>query len=399
MERTTTFDKNTIPTETDVLIIGAGPTGLALAITLQQAGIRHIIVDKLEAGLNTSRAAVIHAHTLDVLDQIGVGGELAAHGMRMNTFTIRDQTRALVQLHFDGLPSSHSYLLMLPQDETERILTRRLEALGGGIHRGVTAAWVQQNEDHAWVELAGLGMVRARYIVGGDGMNSIVRKSAGIEFEGGTFGESFVLADVMMDGVEQTQRSEVAMYFSTAGMLVAAPLPSGGFRLVATVDDAPERPNRCDIQALLDARTGGDSRTVREVVWSSRFRVHHRLAGAYRKGRLLLMGDAAHVHSPAGGQGMNTGMVDAVVLGQLLIRAISGEGDSVLDAYQKLRRPAAEEVLALSGRLTRMATVRGAGWRFIRNLILSLANRMPGFRKTLLMNLSGLSRGRFAEVS
>jgi 2-polyprenyl-6-methoxyphenol hydroxylase-like FAD-dependent oxidoreductase len=320
------FDKNTIPSETDVLIIGAGPTGLALAITLQQAGIRHIIVDKLEAGLNTSRAAVIHAHTLDVLDQIGVAKELSACGVRTNTFTIRDGARALVQLHFDGLPSSHSYLLMLPQDETERILTRRLEALGGGVHRGVTAAWVQQNSDHAWAELAGLGMVRARYIVGGDGMNSIVRKAAGIDFHGGTFGESFVLADVMLDGVESSQRSEVAMYFSTAGMLVAAPLPSGGFRLVATVDEAPERPSRCDIQALLDARTGGDSRTVREVIWSSRFRVHHRLASAYRNGKLLLMGDAAHVHSPAGGQGMNTGMVDAVVLGQLLARAIA-DGD------------------------------------------------------------------------
>ena len=128
-----------LPTETDVLIIGAGPTGLALAATLQQAGIRHVLIDKLAEGQNTSRAAVIHAHTLDVLDSIGVAGRLAAQGLKLSTFSVRDHDWPLLSLPFDTLASKHAYLLMLPQDVTEKTLADRLAALGGTIHRGIAA--------------------------------------------------------------------------------------------------------------------------------------------------------------------------------------------------------------------------------------------------------------------
>lgn len=176
--------------------------------------------------------------------------------------------------------------------------------------------------------------------------------------------------------------------------MVVAPLPAGTFRIVATLADAPEQPDIADIQALLDARGPATGRaTVTKVHWSSRFRLHHRVADAYRRGRLFLTGDAAHVHSPAGGQGMNTGLVDACVLGRVLSEVIAGRRDeSYLDTYQALRRPAAVKVLKLAGRLTHLATMKRVPQRAVRNLLLSIVGRLPVARRRLELGLSGISR-------
>lgn len=386
---------------TDVLIVGAGPTGLALAITLQRAGVDHILIDKLAAGHNTSRAAVIHAHTLEVLDQLGVSSALAAEGLKLATFSVRDRDRTLIRVKFDALPSSHPYLLMLPQDVTERIFAERLTALGGSIDRGVTATGVRQDRDRVQVALttdAGPREISARYVVGGDGMHSIVRAAAGADFSGESYEESFVLADVSMEWAHG--RDEVMLFFSPAGLVVVAPLPNGRFRIVATLDDAPEHPGIADIQRLLDGRGPSQGRAVvTDITWGSRFRIHHRLANTYRNQRLLLMGDAAHVHSPAGGQGMNTGLVDACVLGRLLTAVVSlNQPDVILDQYQSLRRPAAEQVLGLARRLTRMAMVRNPAARQLRNAALSLVDHLPFAKHRLAMALSGLSRREYADV-
>lgn len=389
-----------LPRETAVMIVGAGPTGLALAISLQQAGIEHVLIDKLPEGLHTSRAGVIHAHTLEMLDELGIAKDLVAHGIPVTEFHIRDRDRTLLEIEFDELPSAHPYLLMVPQDETERLLSERLARLGGRIHRGVTASAIRQEPDGVTVTAAGLfgeTEVRARYVVGADGMHSMVRRATGTEFEGGAYEDSFVLADVRMDW--PTGVREVSLFFSPSGLVVVAPLPGGRYRVVATVDHAPEHPGTGDIQALLDERGPRKQRAVvREVLWSSRFRIHHRVAKSYRTGRLLLMGDAAHVHSPAGGQGMNTGLVDAVVLGRMLARAIRDGDESGLDEYAQMRRPAAVEVLALAGRLTSMATLRGRFQRMCRNGLLAILGQFPPARKKLLMGLSGLSRRRFTVV-
>ena len=386
---------------TDVLIVGAGPTGLALAITLQRAGVDHVVIDKLSAGQNTSRAAVIHAHTLEALDELGVSSTLAAQGLKLATFCARDRDRALLRIRFDALPTKHPYLLLLPQDATERILTERLVALGGAIERGVTAAEVAQGADRVQVSLVtdtGPQTIAARYVVGGDGMHSIVRAASGIDFAGASYEESFVLADVSMQWAHG--REEVSLFFSPAGLVVVAPLPNGRFRIVATLDDAPEHPGVADIQRLMDSRGPTRGRAVvTDVAWGSRFRIHHRLANSYRNGRLLLMGDAAHVHSPAGGQGMNTGLVDACVLGRLLTAVVSlKQPDVILDQYQSLRRPAAEQVLGLAGRLTGLATLRNPVARQLRNSLFSLVDHLPFAKHKLAMALSGLSRRQYARV-
>ena len=389
------------PSSTGVLIVGAGPTGMALAIVLQQAGVDCVVIDKLLQGLNTSRAAVIHAHTLEVLDDLGISRQLVERGIKINDFCIRDRKRVLLKVGFNALPSAHSYLLMQPQDVTEKVLNDRLEALGGRIYRGVIATAIEQSPTGATVTIntpTGEASIRASYVVGADGMHSIVRTAAGVEFEGGSYEESFLLADVRMDW---PLSGEVSLFFSPLGLLVVAPLPNGAFRVVAAVEHAPERPALEDIQALVDARGPATTKSaITEVLWSSRFRLHHRVARTYRAGRLFLVGDAAHVHSPAGGQGMNTGLVDAVVLGKLITSVVrGGRPDSMLDQYEQMRQPAARQVLRLVGRLTGVATMRGPLKLALRNIVLSVLNALPPAKRRILMELSGLSRAQFASFA
>jgi len=367
---------------TDVLIAGAGPTGLTLACALAARGVDHVLVDAAERGANTSRAAVIHARTLEVLDELGVSDELCRRGIVVPRFTVRDRDRALFQVPFAGLPTKFPYTLMLPQNETERILGEHLTASGG------TVRWQHRvtGVDDDKVTVAGpdgsIEHVRARFIVGCDGLNSVVREQAGIGFTGARYAESFVLADVSMTW--PYPRDEVNLFFSPRGLVVVAPLPGGRYRIVATLDEAPERPTAADVQALLDERGPGAS--VADVAWSSRFRVHHRLADNYRRGPVFLAGDAAHVHSPAGGQGMNTGIQDAVALARVLTAAAPD-----LDAYERERRPVAAGVVRMTDRMTRVATVRNPVARAARNAVLTVAGRSTTLQRKLAMNLSELS--------
>jgi len=390
-----------LPETTEVLIIGAGPTGMALSIALHQAGVDHLLIDKLAHGLQTSRAGVIHAQTLESLEPLGVTQRLSALSVKLEDFAIRDRDRALLKLDFSKLPSKHPYLMMLPQNLTEQVFGERIAALGGSIHREVEAVAVAQDRDGARVTVVENGqekIISARYVVGADGMHSLVRKSTGIEFDGAAYDGSFVLADVRLDW--PVGPTEVSLFFAPAGLVVVAPLPDGSYRVVATMDEAPERIEVADIQALLDSRGPITKRArVLSLGWSSRFRVHHRLVRAYRKDRLFLMGDAAHVHSPAGGQGMNTGIIDAVVLGQLLGDVVNGmRPETELDLYEKLRRPAAQEVLDLAGRMTEMALARNPVKRFLRNLALSVVNLSPFLKRRIALKLSGLSRAPLARL-
>jgi 2-polyprenyl-6-methoxyphenol hydroxylase-like FAD-dependent oxidoreductase len=372
--------------DTDVLIVGAGPTGLTLAASLLLRGVSIALVDRQAEGANTSRAAAVNARTLEVLEGLDVTRRLLKEGIEAPRFTIRDGARVLLPIDFSELATDYPFTLLVPQSTTERLLLGRVHELGGDVVRSKVLATVAHDAAGATATFTDGDTIRARYVVGADGMHSTVREQAGIGFSGGSYEHLFVLADVRLTG--DTPADEVKLFWAAEGLTVVAPLPGGAFRIVAPVDDAPEEPSIGFVQDILDSR-GPGGLTVTEVVWGSRFRIHHRVADTYRAGRLVLAGDAAHVHSPAGGQGMNLGIQDAIALADALATALDSGSEQALDDYSAARRPIAQQVVTLTDRLTDLATLPRV-LRPLRNVFLGIVGRIPAVRRLLAARLSGL---------
>ncbi|UMB70550.1 FAD-dependent oxidoreductase [Mycobacterium paraterrae] len=374
--------------DVDVLVVGAGPTGLALATALISNDVQVALVDRQPAAAHTSRAAAVNARTLEVLERVDVSRRLVKAGLVSPRFTVRQGARILMPVDFTGLPTAYPYTLMISQADTEAMLAERLTELGGAVLRPKELIGLAQDRDGVTATFADGDTVRARYVVGCDGGHSTVRERAGIGFAGSEYAESFALADVRLAG--EVPDDEVILFYAMNGLTVLAPLPGRIHRIVAPSANAPEVPSLEFVQGVLDARGFGPGRTVAtELVWGSRFRIHHRVADTFRRGRVLLAGDAAHVHSPAGGQGMNLGIQDAMALNDALVEALRGESDNVLDVYSAGRRPIAQQVLATTGRLTRLSTMPRAV-RPVRNVAMRIAAHIPPVRTQLAWRLSGL---------
>ena len=379
--------------DTEVAVVGAGPAGLTAAAMLAGYGIRTAVLDCAAGPAPHSRAAVVHARTLETLEPLGIVDEVVSRGVVVPHFGIRDRDRRLLAVPFDELPTQYPYTMMLPQDETERLLRGALRHQGGEILWEHEVTGVRQ--DASGVDLSvrssqGGRRVRARFVVGCDGAHSSVREAVGIPFEGEAYPQSFMLADVRMRW--HLPDDEVQLFFSPAGLVVVAPLPGGLHRIVATVDDAPPEPSLSDVQALLDARGPRAPRPrVEHVAWSSRFRVQHKLAARFREEEVFLCGDAAHVHSPAGGQGMNTGIQDAANLAWKLALLLRDQASiSLLDSYERERRPVAQGVISTTDRLTRLATMRSPLARRLRNVLITIAGTAGRLPRQLAKNLSEL---------
>lgn len=370
--------------DTHVLVVGAGPTGLTLAAALLTRGVDAMVVDKLPSGANTSRAAVVNARSLELLEDLDVSRRLVKAGLAAPRFTMRQGSAVLISVDFSGLPTPYPYSLMISQADTEQVLEDRLNELGGRVIRPKSLCRLSPDATGVTANFDDGDSMRAAYVVGADGMHSTVRHHAGIGFTGGEFAESFTLADVHIAG--NAPDDEVILFYGNEGLTVLAPLPDGIHRIVAPAARAPRVPTTEFVQNLLDSRGFGPGRTVvKELVWGSRFRIQHRVADTYRAGRLLLAGDAAHVHSPAGGQGMNLGITDAVALAEALTQC----SDAALEAYSTSQRARARQVLKLTGRLTKVSTMPRP-LRPVRNSAMRLAAHVPAVRRQLAWRLSGL---------
>jgi 2-polyprenyl-6-methoxyphenol hydroxylase-like FAD-dependent oxidoreductase len=379
----------------DVAIVGAGPSGLSLGAELKRRGISPFILDRLEAGANTSRAVVIHARTLEVLEPLGIVPELIQNGVIVPIFRIRDRNRILAAISFKELHSPYPFTLMCPQDRTEAILLRRLQSLGASVDRPAEVVSIRPAENDVEVRFqrgGELGSVRAKWLVGCDGAHSLVRQQASIPFEGGAYEEAFILGDVELDW--PIDRDEVSLFFSDKGLMVVAPLPGppiNHFRIVATVEQAPETLSVADFERIL-AERGPESFNVaiRRLIWSSRFHIQHRVAKVLRQGRVLLVGDAAHVHSPAGGQGMNTGIQDAIALAGALQATLECGNDGALQDWQEKRLEIDRSVVSLTDRMTKMATLSSPALKALRNAAIGIVGHLPFAQHALAEKLAEL---------
>ena len=369
----------------DVLIAGAGPTGMVLALALAKQGIRVCIVDSADGPGTTSRAMAVQARTLELYRPLGLADEVASAGRKNPAINlwVKGKRRAHLDLKSAGAGASpYPYVLIYPQDAHEALLVRHLEAAGISVWRQTELADFEEQGDHVVARLRRTNgndiRVEATYLAGCDGARSTVRRQLGTGFAGGTYDHIFYVADVQAHG--PAANGEIHLSIETADFVILLGYDDAGrARLVGTVRglDTHRRGDRQDDQT--EGLTFDDvshralsslGLQVDQVHWFSTYRVHHRVTDHYRRGRVFLLGDAAHVHSPAGGQGMNTGIGDAINLAWKLAAVVRGEApDKLLDTYEPERIAFARKLVETTDRMFTFVTAEGSFADFVRTRI------------------------------
>jgi 2-polyprenyl-6-methoxyphenol hydroxylase-like FAD-dependent oxidoreductase len=348
-------------TDTQVLVVGAGPVGLFMAAELSRHGVSCRIVDKNDGPTHDTRAAAIQARTLEILESLGLADEFVQAGNISHAkATYTSDYKLIKYLTFDELDSAFPFVLQLPQSQTERLLAGSLARLGTEVERRVELVAFEQDEDGVRATLQSPDgrqeTANVSYLIACDGAHSSVRHALGVSFSGDDYPTDLISADVQVDW--KLPRDEQLSFFAAEGMLTIFPLPRGRAAIVADIGPAqgdhppPGEPTLEDLQAMFDARTPGG--VLSDPIWSVRYRVHCRQAERYQVGRVFLLGDAAHVCSNIGGQGMNTGMQDAYNLGWKLGLVLNARSPaSLLDSYHPERHQAGRDMLCLSDHLHR----------------------------------------------
>jgi len=351
----------------DVLIIGAGPTGLVLALWLTKLGAKVRIVDKTAEPGTTSRALAVQARTLELYQQLDLADAIVERGHKVPAVNLWVKGEPAARLPFETIGSEltpYSFLQIFPQDQHERLLIERLGQLGVSVERRTELIGFTDVSDRVTAYLRGPegheDVCEASYIAGCDGARSIVRETIGVGYPGGTYRQIFYVADVEAAG--RAVDGELHVDLDEADFLAVFPLAGEGrARLIGTVRD--ERADRADTLKFEDVSYRAIEHLkvdVRRVNWFSTYHVHHRVAEHFRKSRAFLLGDAAHIHSPAGGQGMNTGIGDAINLAWKLAAVLAGRApDRLLDSYEAERIGFARRLVATTDRVFSFVTAEG----------------------------------------
>jgi 2-polyprenyl-6-methoxyphenol hydroxylase-like FAD-dependent oxidoreductase len=387
----------------DVLIAGAGPTGLVLALWLTRQGVSVRIVDPMAQPGTTSRAMAVQARTLELYRQLGLTQAVIDRGHKVPAVNLWVRGRPVARLAFDAIGerlTPFSFLEIFPQDEHERLLIEKLQSLGVSVERGIELVSFTDHSDRVRARLrtseGAEQACEATYLAGCDGARSLVRRDMGSDFPGGTYRQVFYVADI--EGAGAAIDGNLHVDLDEADFLAVFPMAGEGrARLIGTVrDERAERAQELRFEAVSGRAIENLKLKVTKVNWFSSYHVHHRVADHFRKGRAFILGDAAHIHSPAGGQGMNTGIGDAVNLAWKLAAAVQGRaGDALLDTYELERMPFARRLVATTDRAFSFATADGRLADIVRTriapLVLSRALTFEPLREFMFRTISQIT--------
>jgi 2-polyprenyl-6-methoxyphenol hydroxylase-like FAD-dependent oxidoreductase len=375
---------------TSVLVVGAGPTGMTMAIELARAGFDVRIIDKSDHAALHSQAIVVQARTLEQLQRYGIATAAIDHGRKLTSTTIRSDGKTIFSLSFEGLPSRFPFFLLLPQTETEAVLNERMESLGVSTERKVELiSFTQGNGGVSAVLRHPDGSdeeIKPRWIVGCDGAHSLVRAKTAIPFEGEGVGVSFFLGDVELDGPDAA-RNELVLNVHGGDVVFMGRLSNRITRLIVASGGAQQEDQQRDlsIKDFQDAVDKAGLRvTVRSSTWMTPFHVNDRQAKHYRAGNVFLAGDASHIHSPVGGQGMNTGIQDAANLGWKLAAVARGADERLLDSYEEERSEVGRALLKFTERGLKITTGSSPVVEAARNTLLPLIVSLKPVQKSIL---------------
>jgi 2-polyprenyl-6-methoxyphenol hydroxylase-like FAD-dependent oxidoreductase len=331
----------------DVLIVGAGPTGLTLACELRRRGIQIRLIDQLPARTTQSRALGLQARSLEVFEKLGVLDQMLDRGLPVDTVHLYENGKQIGMTSLSALSIAYPFVLIIPQADTEEILTNRLEQLGGHIERSLTLIGLRGNQATIAHASGEKEVITATWIIGCDGAHSAVRHSLKIPFKGTKFAENFALADVTIPDCPLSRR-DIHGFLSSAGILGFIALPKKNqFRLITTFHDETKTAdlNIPFLEKVIQERAKL-SVSIQDILWASMFTIHRRIVPRMSQGFVFLCGDAAHIHSPAGGQGLNIGIQDAFNLAWKLALVHQGHArPELLKTYQEERHPIARNTL------------------------------------------------------
>ena len=395
---------NLSPHDPLTLIVGAGPTGLTLAIELARRGVPFRIIDREAERTRSSRAIGTQARTVEVFRLMGIPETALEPAARPRALRFAERDRTLARIAFgDGTPGASPRLISMDESDTERMLEQRLEQLGGRVERSTQLLGFRIDGERVIASLQGpdgISELETRFLVGADGAHSTVRHEAGIGFAGAAYPQRFLLADLDLDW--NLPHDEGHIWIGDDGLVAAIPLPGERrYRVIVPLSPASaakeyesEAEIASEAETLLRQRTGVTLRRIGDPVWASAFRIQRRQADRYRRGPVFLAGDAAHMHSPVGGQGMNTGIQDAFNLGwKLALAARDQAAPGLLDTYQAERHPIARSVLRGTHLGTRLVLAQNPLMRAVRERAVPAIVGITPVRRRILTAISQLSIG------